>query len=79
VFLAINRCGHCKRLAPTWDDLSKEMARYPIVTIAKVDCTHHGNVCKENGVSLFVIDILRFCSSILYILSQLTFNIIYMY
>ncbi|XP_048730361.2 thioredoxin domain-containing protein 5-like [Ostrea edulis] len=43
-------CGHCKRLAPTWEELSKEMARYPIVTIAKVDCTHSSNICKQNGV-----------------------------
>lgn len=43
-------CGHCKRLAPTWEELSKEMARYPVVTIAKVDCTFSTNICKENGV-----------------------------
>lgn len=46
------RCGHCKRLAPTWEELSKEMARYPVVTIAKVDCTFSTNICKENGVSV---------------------------
>ncbi|XP_078332478.1 thioredoxin domain-containing protein 5-like isoform X2 [Crassostrea virginica] len=43
-------CGHCKRLAPTWEDLSREMSRYPVVTIAKVDCTINTNVCKDNGV-----------------------------
>ncbi|XP_061182893.1 thioredoxin domain-containing protein 5-like [Saccostrea echinata] len=43
-------CGHCQRLAPTWKELSKEMAKYPIVTIAKVDCTVSTNICKENGV-----------------------------
>ncbi|CAL1537590.1 unnamed protein product [Lymnaea stagnalis] len=42
-------CGHCKRLAPTWDDLARESSGQPVV-IAKVDCTQYKNVCEENEI-----------------------------
>ncbi|XP_059152695.1 thioredoxin domain-containing protein 5-like [Physella acuta] len=42
-------CGHCKRLAPTWEDLGKEMKSDP-VSIARVDCTQHKSVCDQNEV-----------------------------
>ena len=32
-------CGHCKKLAPTWDELGARMAKVPTVTIAKCDAT----------------------------------------
>lgn len=45
-------CGHCKRLAPTWDELAGEFkaAADSNVVIAKVDCTVHQSVCQKFGV-----------------------------
>ncbi|BFZ11289.1 hypothetical protein BsWGS_14328 [Bradybaena similaris] len=42
-------CGHCKRLAPTWDDLAKDFHGHP-VSIARVDCTLHKATCDDNQV-----------------------------
>ncbi len=48
-------CGHCKRLAPTWDELAAKFKGVEGVTIAKVDCTSDDNknkdLCSEQGVS----------------------------
>jgi thioredoxin domain-containing protein 5 len=44
-------CGHCKRLAPTWDHLAKELKGK--ANIAKVDCTATGDLCSNNGVRGF--------------------------
>lgn len=49
-FISFHRCGHCKRLAPAWEDLAKLMAGQPVI-IAKVDCTQHKAICDENEVS----------------------------
>ena len=43
-------CGHCKRLAPTWEQLSAHFQDRPNVTIAKVDCTQAQDLCKGLGV-----------------------------
>ncbi|KAA0148044.1 hypothetical protein FNF27_02325 [Cafeteria roenbergensis] len=43
-------CGHCKRLAPTWDQLSGEFASNEDVNIATVDCTVHRDACSKQGV-----------------------------
>ncbi|KAG1677671.1 Thioredoxin domain-containing protein 5 [Nymphon striatum] len=50
-------CGHCKRLAPTWEDLA---AKFNVesedenrVIIAKVDCTTEASICSSNGVNAY--------------------------
>ncbi|OWZ10235.1 Protein disulfide-isomerase domain [Phytophthora megakarya] len=54
-------CGHCKRLAPTWNKLSRTLKENgSTVKVAKVDCTAHRRVCSRFGVngypSLFYIN-----------------------
>merc|ERR1719453_466636 len=41
-------CGHCKKLAPTWDQLAD--AGMDNVAVAKVDCTVSKTTCSAEGV-----------------------------
>lgn len=41
-------CGHCKTLAPIWDDLAKELKDVPDLVIAKFDATTN----EAEGVSI---------------------------
>lgn len=41
-------CGHCKKLAPIWKQLSLQMQNK--LTIAQVNCDDHGALCKANGI-----------------------------
>ena len=50
-------CGHCKRLAPTWEELGALDEKDNFVTadgkpivIAKVDCTAAKDVCTQQGI-----------------------------
>jgi len=45
-------CGHCKRLAPTWDELADNFANSNTVLIAGVDCTTEENrdLCRRNYI-----------------------------
>jgi len=41
-------CGHCKRLAPTWDELAEVVGSN--WNVAKVDCTVHSAVCNAQEI-----------------------------
>ena len=43
-------CGHCKRLAPTYEELAQKMTENEEVIIAEVDCTQNQELCQANGV-----------------------------
>ena len=44
--LCDRRCGHCKALAPAWDELGEAYAGSNVV-IGKVDCTVEESVCSD--------------------------------
>jgi len=50
-------CGHCKRLAPTWEKLAEHYADNDDVSIGHVDCTADDNInralCDGQGVNGF--------------------------
>jgi len=50
-------CGHCKRLAPTWEQLAEQYENESDVTIGHVDCTSDDNknkkICNDQGVNGF--------------------------
>merc|ERR1711988_1323964 len=48
-------CGHCKRLAPTWEKLAEEFETKNGVVIGHMDCTAGDNngLCNFNGVDGF--------------------------
>ncbi|XP_033726547.1 thioredoxin domain-containing protein 5-like [Pecten maximus] len=43
-------CGHCKRLAPVWDDLSTKFIGSTFIRLGKVDCTVEKLLCKLHKV-----------------------------
>ncbi|XP_064105135.1 thioredoxin domain-containing protein 5-like [Macrobrachium nipponense] len=48
-------CGHCKRMAPTYEELGRKFVGHSFVKIAKVDCTQEVNrgLCSEQNVNGF--------------------------
>lgn len=44
-------CGHCKAMAPAYEEAAgRLLSHQPPVSLAKVDCTAHGQVCQDQGV-----------------------------
>lgn len=44
-----NRCGHCKALAPEYEEAATTLKEKNIA-LAKVDCTEQADLCKDYGV-----------------------------
>ncbi|XP_065860391.1 probable protein disulfide-isomerase A6 [Euphorbia lathyris] len=44
-------CGHCKKLAPEYENLGASFKKAKSVLIGKVDCDEHKSVCGKYGVS----------------------------
>lgn len=53
LFVAMSRCGHCKRLKPEYAKAAEDLIRNdPPVYLAKVDCTEAGKeTCNKHSVS----------------------------
>ncbi|EAL61701.1 protein disulfide isomerase [Dictyostelium discoideum AX4] len=43
-------CGHCKTLKPLYEEAAKQLSANKKIAIAKVDCTQHEQLCKQNKV-----------------------------
>ncbi|CAM6046763.1 unnamed protein product [Sphagnum compactum] len=43
-------CGHCKRLAPTWEELGKALEGEDAVEVATVDCTTNKATCGKADI-----------------------------
>jgi len=56
-------CGHCKRLAPTWQDLSSKYndkdEEDQDVLIGKVDCTIEPSLCSAQDVTGYPLEIFQ--------------------
>jgi len=47
-------CGHCKKMAPDWDKLTKDFEGKSDAIVAEIDCTAEGKpLCDANGVQGF--------------------------
>ncbi|KAL7718094.1 Protein disulfide isomerase [Entamoeba marina] len=46
-------CGHCKKLAPTYEELAQEFIANEDVIIAEVNCDDHRPLCTDHGIRGF--------------------------
>ena len=46
--LQVVRCGHCKKLAPTWTQIASHFRNK--LNIAEVNCEAHKSICKSQDV-----------------------------
>lgn len=50
----MNRCGHCKKLAPTWEELADSLkSAKSAINIAKVDGDEEKSLSTKYGISGF--------------------------
>lgn len=40
-------CGHCQKLAPTWEQLANSLRNDDAVSISKIDCTLFRSICEQ--------------------------------
>lgn len=43
-------CGHCQKLAPTWEELAKSLEHDNTISISKIDCTQYRHLCQDFDV-----------------------------
>jgi protein disulfide-isomerase A1 len=44
-------CGHCKALAPEYEEAATTLKNEGGIKLAKVDCTEHADLCQANNVA----------------------------
>lgn len=44
-------CGHCKALAPHYEEAATILKEKQNVKLAKVDCVDQSELCQSNGIS----------------------------
>ena len=49
LFTDAHRCGHCKALAPHYEEAATALKEKDI-KLAKVDCTEESDLCQQYGV-----------------------------
>lgn len=50
VLTCVQWCGHCKKLAPIWEQLAAEFSSNDSARVAHVDCTKAKSLCKDQGI-----------------------------
>ena len=46
-------CGHCKKLAPIWEELAAKLQDVPNLVVAQVECPSNKQICDQLEVKGF--------------------------